>query len=381
MDFSFTEEQNMLRDMVRKFTVNEVKPVAAAIDREKRFPHELVQKAAELGLLGIPFPEKYGGSEAGEVGYMIMLEEISRGCASTTVTIGAHVGLAGMALFLGASDEQKEKYIPDIASGRKLAAFSLTEPQAGSDASNIQTTAVEDGDFYVLNGNKIWTTNGDVADVVIVFALTNKELRAHGGITAFILDKGTEGFSIGKIEDKMGIRGSSTAELIFQDVRIPKANVLGKVGLGFVVAMQALDIARLSLAAGCIGAAKELLDLSLDFAKKRVQFGKPIATKQAIQWMLAEMASDIFAMESMSYRTAWMVDQGINISKEGAICKMFASEALDRVVDKAMQIHGGLGYMTDYPIERFYRDARINKIFEGTNEIQRLVIAEELLKQ
>ncbi|MFZ3091124.1 MAG: acyl-CoA dehydrogenase family protein [Nitrospirota bacterium] len=380
MDFTFSEEHNMLRDMVRKFTTNEVKPLAAKIDKEHKVPRELINKAAELGLMGIPFPEKYGGADMGEIGYCIMLEELSRGCASTSVTLGAHVSLCSTAIYLDGTEEQKQKYLTPLAQGKKLGAFGLTEPQAGSDAAAIETTAVRDGDYFVINGNKIWITNGDIADIIVIFAVTDKALRAHGGVTAFIVETNTKGFSVGKIEDKMGIRGSSTAELIFQDMRVPKENVLGQFGAGFITAMKTLDIARLSLAAGCIGASKELLNLSMDFAKKRKQFGKAIAEFEAIQWMLAEMAAEIYAMESMTYRAAWMCDSNIRFSKESAICKMYCSEALDRIVDKAMQIHGGLGYMTDYPIERFYRDARINRIFEGTNEIQRMVIAESLLK-
>ncbi len=380
MDFTFSEEHNMLRDMVRKFTTNEVKPLAAKIDKEHKVPRELINKAAELGLMGIPFPEKYGGADMGEIGYCIMLEELSRGCASTSVTLGAHVSLCSTAIYLDGTEEQKQKYLTPLAQGKKLGAFGLTEPQAGSDAAAIETTAVRDGDYFVINGNKIWITNGDIADIIVIFAVTDKALRAHGGVTAFIVETKTKGFSVGKIEDKMGIRGSSTAELIFQDMRVPKENVLGQFGAGFITAMKTLDIARLSLAAGCIGASKELLNLSMDFAKKRKQFGKSIAEFQAVQWMLSEMAAEIYAMESMTYRAAWMCDSNIRFSKESAICKMYCSEALDRIVDKAMQIHGGLGYMTDYPIERFYRDARINRIFEGTNEIQRMVIAESLLK-
>ena len=380
MDFTFSEEHNMLRDMVRKFTTNEIKPLAAKIDKEHKVPRELINKAAELGLLGIPFPEKYGGAGMGEIGYCVMLEELSRGCASTAVTIGAHISLCSTAIYLDGTEEQKQKYLIPLAQGKMLGAFGLTEPQAGSDAAAIETSAVRDGDYFVINGSKIWITNGDIADVIVLFTVTDKTLRAHGGVTAFIVETKTKGFSVGKIEDKMGIRGSSTAELIFQDMRVPKENVLGQFGAGFVTAMKTLDIARLSLAAGCIGASKELLNLSMDFAKKRKQFGKPIAEFQAVQWMLSEMAAEIYAMESMTYRAAWMCDSNIRFSKESAICKMCCSEALDRIVDKAMQIHGGLGYMADYPIERFYRDARINRIFEGTNEIQRMVIAESLIK-
>ncbi|MBI5747303.1 MAG: acyl-CoA dehydrogenase family protein [Nitrospirae bacterium] len=381
MDFTFTDEQRMLREMVKGFTDKEVKPLAHKIDKEKHVPAEMIDQAASLGFFGIPFPEKYGGSGAGETGYCIMLEELSRGCSSTAVTIGAHIGLAMMSIYLGGNEEQRQTFLPVMAQGKKLGAFALTEPQAGSDAAHIQTSAVRDGDYFVINGSKIWITNGNFADIIVIFAVTDKSLGAKGGITGFIVDKETPGFIVGKVDDKMGIRGSSSTELIFQEMRVPKERVLGEIGKGFQAAMKTLDLGRVSLSAGSLGASKEMLDLSLEFSKKRVQFGQPIASFEAIQWMLAEMAAEIYQMESVVYRTAWMYDQGMRFSRESAICKMFASEALCRIVDKALQIHGGMGYMSEYPIERFYRDARINRIFEGTNEIQRLIIAEDLLKR
>ncbi|HLG22146.1 MAG TPA: acyl-CoA dehydrogenase family protein [Candidatus Manganitrophaceae bacterium] len=383
MDFNFTEEQTMLREMVHKFVENEVKPVGQRIDKEHNVDlvKGIFKKGAELGLMGIPFPEAYGGAGFGEIGYCILLEELSRGCASTTVTVGAHIGLAGTSIFLGGTEEQKQKYLKPLAQGEKIGAYALTEPGAGSDAANIQLSAKRDGDHYILNGTKLWITNGDIADIVVVYAVTDPALKARGGITAFIVETSTPGFSANRIEDKMGLRGSATAELVFQEVRVSKENVLGEIGKGFVIAMQTLDESRLSLAAGCIGAAKELISMSVNFAKKRVAFGQPIAQFQAIQWMIAEMAAEVFQMESVVYRTAWMYDQGKKIPREGAICKMFCSEALDRIADKAVQIHGGNGFMGEHPVERFYRDARINRIFEGTNEIQRIVIAEDVLKK
>jgi alkylation response protein AidB-like acyl-CoA dehydrogenase len=383
MDFSFTEEQTMLREMVHKFVDNELKPVAQRIDKEHNVDlvKEVFKKGAELGLMGIPFPEAYGGAGFGETGYCILLEELSRGCASTTVTVGAHIGLAGTSIFLGGTEEQKQKYLAPLARGEKIGAYALTEPGAGSDAASIQLSAKRDGDHYVLNGTKLWITNGDIADTVVVYAVTDPALKARGGITAFIVEAASPGFSANRIQDKMGLRGSATAELVFQEVRVPKENVLGEIGKGFVIAMQTLDESRLSLAAGCIGAAKELISMSVDFSKKRVAFGQPIAQFQAIQFMIAEMAAETFQMESIVYRTAWMYDQGKKIPREGAICKMFCSEALDRIVDKAVQIHGGNGFMGEHPVERFYRDSRINRIFEGTNEIQRMVIAEDVLKR
>lgn len=383
MDFNFTEEQTMLRKMVHKFVDQEVKPVAQRIDKEHNVDliKEILKKGAELGLLGIPFPEAYGGAGFGEIGYCILLEELCRGCASTTVTVGAHIGLAGTSIFLGGTEEQKQNYLVSLAQGKKIGAYALTEPGAGSDAANIQLSAKRDGDHYILDGTKLWITNGDIADIVVVYAVTDPALKARGGITAFIVETPTPGFSANRIEDKMGLRGSATAELVFQEVRVPQANVLGEIGKGFLIAMQTLDESRLSLAAACLGSAKELIWMSVDFAKKRVAFGQPIAQFQAIQWMIAEMAAEVYQMESIVYRTAWMYDQGEKIPREGAICKMFCSEALDRVVDKAVQIHGGNGFMGEHPVERFYRDARINRIFEGTNEIQRIVIAEDVLKK
>ncbi len=383
MDFIFTEEQTMLRDMVRKFVDQEIKPLAQQIDKEHNVTlvQGILKKAAPLGLLGIPFPEKYGGSNMGEMGYAILLEELSRGCASTSVTIGAHIGLAGTSILIGGNEAQKEKYLKPLALGEKIGAYALTEPGAGSDAASLQLAAKADGNEYILNGTKLWITNGDIADTIVVYGLSDAKLKARGGITAFIVEADTPGFSANRIEDKMGLRGSATAELVFQDVRVPKENVLGQVGMGFVIAMQTLDESRLSLAAACIGAAKEVLSMSVDFSKKRIAFKQPIAQFQAIQFMIADMTAEIFQMESIVYRTAWMYDQGTKIPREGAICKLFCSEALDRIVDKAVQIHGGNGFMGEHPVERFYRDSRVNRIFEGTSEIQRMVIAEDVLKK
>ncbi len=383
MDFNYTEEQTMIRDMVRKFVDNEIKPLAQRIDKEHNVDlvKTIFKKGAALGLYGIPFPEAYGGSGMGETGYCILIEELSRGCASTSVTIGAHIGLAGMSILLGGNDAQKQKYLRPLAAGEKIGAYALTEPGAGSDAANLQLTAKEEGDDYVLNGTKLWITNGDIADIVVVYGLTNPELKARGGITAFIVETDIPGFSANRIEDKMGLRGSATAELVFEDVRVPKENVLGQVGMGFVIAMETLDESRLSLAAACIGAAKEVLGMSIDFSKKRIAFQQPIAHFQAIQFMIADMTAEIYQMESIVYRTAWLYDQGKKIPREGAICKLFCSEALDRIVDKAVQIHGGNGFMGEHPVERFYRDSRVNRIFEGTSEIQRMVIAEDVLKK
>jgi len=381
MDFTFSEEHEMLRDMTRKFVENEIKPLARQIDEQEQIPQELMDKMKEQGFFGIPIPEEYGGVGAGEIGYCVVLEEMGRGSASVAVVLAAHTSIGCMGIYLDGTEEQKKKYLPALSSGEKIAAFALTEPGAGSDAAAIATSAVPDGDDYVLNGSKLYITNGDIADVVTVFAVTDKSLGVRGGVTAFIVESDMPGFSRGPKERKMGIRGSGTCELFFKDMRVPKANVIGKVGMGFVTAMRTLDVGRLSLGGACVGACKELIDLSIQHASQRVQFGEPIIRKQAIQWMLAEMAADTMAVESMVYRGAWMYDQGMKVSRESAIVKMFSSEALDRVVDKAVQIHGGMGYMQDYPIEMFYRDARINRIFEGTNEVQRMVVAGDLTRK
>ncbi len=383
IDFTFTEEQVMLREMVKRFAENEVKPFARQIDKEQNVDlvKSIFKKGAALGLAGIPFPAAYGGSEMGEIGYCILLEELSHACAATTITYGAHMGLAGMSIFIAGTEAQKQKYLTALAAGEKIGAYALTEPGAGSDAANLQLAARPDGDHFILNGTKLWITNGDIADIVIVYTLTDPAQKARGGITAFIVETDTPGFSANRIHDKMGLRGSSTAELVFQDVRVPKENLLGELGRGFQIAMLTLDESRLSLAAGCLGAAKEMISMSVDFAKKRIAFGQPIAGFQAIQFMIADMASEVYQMESLVYRTAWLFDQGKKITREGAICKMFCSEALDRIVDKAVQIHGGNGFMGEHPVERYYRDSRINRIFEGTNEIQRIVIAEEIFKK
>jgi len=381
IEFTLTEEQQMLRDVARKFTDNEVRPRASEIDEKEEVPLEIIRKAAELGLLGAAFPPEYNGGGFGELGYCVMLEEIARGCNSTAVVIGGHESLGAMAIYLAGNEAQKQKYLSPMAEGKLLGAFALTEPGAGSDAAALKTTAVEKGNLYILNGNKTFITNGSIADVLVVFAITDPSKGAYGGITAFIIEKNWEGFRPGKPEKKMGIRGSHTTDLFFENLQVPKENILGGIGSGFKVAMQTLDVARVSLSSQCLGSSKEMLNLSIKHANERKQFGKPIAEQQAVQIMLADMAADIFQVESIVYRTAWMIDQKIPCSRESAICKLTATEVVCRVADRAMQIHGGMGYMREYPIERFYRDARVNRIFEGTNEIQHIVIAKDLTKK
>lgn len=381
MDFTFTEEQQMLREMVRDFVDKEVKPRAGKIDQEEKIPEDLLKQAAELGLFGIVIPEKYGGAGAGEIGYCLAMEELAHGCGSLCATIGASQSIGAMSILVDGTEEQKQKYLPPLAKGEKYGAFCLSESNAGSDPAGMSTTAVKDGNNWVLNGAKNFITNGSRADTLIVYAITDKALRAHGGTTAFIVERGYPGVRVGKIEDKMGLRGSDTASLFFEDVKVPGTNVIGQLGKGFVTAMKVLDVGRLTLGAGCIGVAKEMLNLSTAYAKERVQFGEPIANKQAIQFMLADMAMRIYAMESMVYRTAWAHEGGQKVSRESAMVKCFNSEACDEVIDMAMQVHGGMGYMKELPIERAYRDSRVNRIFEGTNEIQRMVIALDIIKR
>lgn len=373
-EFGFTEEQLMLREMVRDFAVNELKPIAQQIDQNEKIPAEIIQKLADLGLLGASIPEEYGGGGFGEVGYCIMQEEISRACLSTATFIGAHQSIGTNAIYLGGSEELKQKYVVPLAKGEKIGAFCLTEVQAGSDSFNVKTTAELDGDEWVINGDKMWITNGGLADVISVFARTPK------GVTAFVVETSMPGFTAGPPEKKMGIRGSTTNAITFDNVRVPKNNMIGTEGRGFLIAMKTLDAGRLGLGAATLGAAKEMLEMSSRYAKERIQFDHPISHFQAIQFMLAEMATTIYAMESIIYRTAVDYDLKKNISMHSAMVKLFCSEGLDKVVDYAVQIHGGMGYSREYPIERFYRDSRINKIFEGTNEIQKGIIARDILK-
>jgi alkylation response protein AidB-like acyl-CoA dehydrogenase len=374
-EFGFTEEQIMLRDMARDFVNKEIKPIAAKIDVEEKIPPELIKQLGELGFLGVAFPEEYGGGGFGEVGYCVMQEEIARGCMSTATFIGAHQSIGANVIYLGGTEEQKQKYLTPLAKGEKIGAFCLTEAQAGSDSFNVKTRAHLDGNEWVINGEKLWITNGGIADIVSVFARTEK------GVSAFIVETNNPGYHAGPPEKKMGIKGSATNAITFDNVRIPKENLIGTDGRGFILAMKTLNAGRLGLGAACIGAAKELLELSTQYAKQRKQFDQAISNFQAIQFMIADMATLIYSMESIAYRTAIDYDLKKEVGRTSAIVKVFCSESLDKIADYAVQIHGGMGYSRELPIERFYRDSRINRIFEGTSEIQNGIIAREVLKK
>jgi butyryl-CoA dehydrogenase len=379
MDFDLTDEQQLIRDAVREFADTEVAPIAAELDRDHRFPHELLPKMAELNLMGMPYPEKVGGAGADYVSYIIAIEEISRACASTGIILSAHTSLATWPVYKFGSEAQKDRYLPDMASGRRLGAFALTEPGAGTDAAAGTTTATLHTDGYALNGSKIFITNAPYAEVYIVFAKTDPQ-RGARGMSAFIVEKDTPGLSVGEAEHKLGIRGSSTPPLYFADCRIPKDALLGEEGEGFKIAMQTLDGGRIGVAAQALGIAQAALDAAVAYAKERIQFGKPLAALQAIQWMIADMATQVDAARLLVYRAARCIDHGRPYSTEGAMAKLFASETATRVADRAIQIHGGYGYTESYPVERNYRDAKITELYEGTSEVQRMVISRSYLR-
>jgi butyryl-CoA dehydrogenase len=379
MDFDLKEHQQMIKETARDFAEKEIKPVAPKFDEESAFPSGIIKKLGELGFLGMMVPEEYGGAALDCVGYAIAVEEISRGDASVGITMSVHNSLVCQPLLDHGTDEQKKKYLPDLVQGKKLGAFSLTEPEAGSDAANLQTTAVLDGDHYVLNGTKIFVTTGGKADTLIVFAVTDKAAKAKG-LSTFIIEKGMQGFSIGKKEDKMGMRGSDTSELIFEDCRVPKENLLGGTGNGFRIALKTLDGGRIGVAAQAVGIGQACLDEAVKYSKERKQFGKPICDFQAIQWMLADMATEIDAARFLTLKAAFLKDKGVGYSKEAAQAKLFASESAVRAAINAVQVHGGYGYMKEYDVERYFRDSKLTEIYEGTSEVQRLVIAASLLK-
>lgn len=379
MEFGFSKEHTLLKQMYREFAENEVKHLAAEIDEEERFPVETVEKLSKAGFMGIPFPKKYGGEGGDNLGYAMAVEELSRVCATTGVIVSAHTSLGAHPIYEFGTEEQKQKYLVPLAKGEKLGAFGLTEPNAGTDASSQQTVAVLDGDSYILNGSKIFITNAGYAHTYIIMAMTDKS-KGTKGISAFIVDADTPGFSVGTKEKKLGIRGSATCELIFEDCRIPKENLLGKEGIGFKVAMKTLDGGRIGIASQALGIAQGALDETINYVKERKQFGRPIAAFQNTQFQLADMASKVEAARYLVYRAAHNKDKGLPYSYEAAMAKLFAAETAMEVTTKAVQLHGGYGYTRDYPVERMMRDAKITEIYEGTSEVQRMVISAGLLK-
>ena len=379
MNFTLTKEQELVRQMVRDFAVNEVKPIAAEIDVTERFPMENVKKMGELGMMGIPFPTEFGGAGGDVLSYILAVEELSKVCATTGVILSAHTSLCASLINENGTPEQKEKYLRDLCTGNKIGAFGLTEPGAGTDAAGQQTTAVLDGDNYILNGSKIFITNGGVADTFIVFAMTDKS-KGTKGISAFIVEKGFPGFSIGKKEDKLGIRASSTTELIFENCIVPKENLIGKEGKGFGIAMKTLDGGRIGIAAQALGIAEGALEEAIKYMKERKQFGRPISAFQGLQWMVAEMSTKIEAARFLVYKAAWLKENKQPYSIDAARAKLYAAEVAMDVTTKAVQLFGGYGYTKEYPVERMMRDAKITEIYEGTSEVQKMVISGSLLK-
>ncbi len=379
MDFNLTEEHKLIRANVREFCQKYVEPLAEITDSEPKFPAETIKKLAEQDLLGIPYPQEYGGAGSDYLSYTIVVEELSRACATTGFTLECHTSLACYPLYKFGTEEQKKKYLVPLCKGEMLGSFALTEPGAGTDAAAGSTVAVPEGNEYVLNGSKIFISNAPVAGVIIVFAMTDKS-KGTKGISAFIVPAGAPGLVIGKHLNKMGIRGALTAEVFLKDCRIPKENLLGGEGQGFRIAMMTLDGGRIGIAAQALGIAQAALDESIKYSKERVQFGKPIATFQAIQWMIANMATEVEASRFLTYHAAWCYDQGVPYSKEAAMAKLFASETASRQTDRAVQIHGGIGYIKGTKVERLYRDAKITEIYEGTSEVMRMVIAGNVLR-
>jgi butyryl-CoA dehydrogenase len=379
MDFQPTKEQEMIRAMVSEFAEKEIKPLAAEIDETGEFPWQTINKMAKLNLMGLPIPKELGGAGVDTISYAMAVEEIAKRCASTAVIMSVHTSVGTYPIYLFGTEEQKQKFVPPLAKGERIGAFALTEPGAGSDAASVQTTAVLKSNHYILDGSKIFITNGGVAGSVVVLAMTDKS-KGHRGISAFIVEKDTEGFTIGSKEKTMGMIGSDTSELVFENCKVPRENLLGKEGMGFKIGMKTLDGGRIGIAAQALGIAEAALSEGIKYSKEREQFGRPIAKFQAVQWMIANMACEIEAARMLVYQAGYMKDQGADFSKEAAMAKLYASEVAMRSAIKSLQIHGGYGYIKDYPVERFFRDAKVTEIYEGTSEIQRMVIAANLLR-
>jgi alkylation response protein AidB-like acyl-CoA dehydrogenase len=379
MDFGFTEDQHRLRKTIREFTEAEIKPHVMEWDESQKFPLDVFRKLGHMGVLGAVFPEELGGSGYSYLDYAILMEELARVDASIALSVAAHVSLCANHIFIAASEEQKQRYIPKLASGEWIGAWSLTEPETGSDAGQTRTSAVRDGDCWILNGSKTFTTNAHIADVDVVMAVTDRAASSHG-ISAFIIEKGTPGFRFGKKENKLGMRCSPTGEVILSNCRLPASQLCGKPGEGFIDSLRILDGGRISIAALSVGIAQGAYEAALKYSKQRKQFSRFISEFQAIQHKLADMATDIEASRLLTQRAAWQKDSGASVNKESAMAKLFASETAVRVTNEAVQIHGGYGFIKDYPVEKFFRDAKLCTIGEGTSEIQKLVIARQLLK-
>lgn len=378
MNFLFNEDQILLRDSVREFALKEIAPKVKEMDEKKEIASELIRKMAEMGYLGIIFPPEYGGAGLSYIDYCIILEEISKVDPSIGLTIAAHNSLCSNHIYLFGNEEQKSKYLTRLAKGETLGAWALTEPTAGSDAGSIQTTGKKEGNKWILNGTKVFCTNGSISDIIVVMAVTNKS-KGKRGISSFIVEKGTKGFYVGKREDKLGVRASDTAELIFEDAEIPEENLLGEEGKGYHDALTVLDGGRVSIAAFSLGIASGALEASIKYSKERVQFGQPISNFQAIQWMLAEMATEVDAARLLTLRAAQLKDKKLDAIKESSMAKYYASEVAVKCANFAVQIFGGYGFTRDFPVEKFYRDSKIATIGEGTSEIQKLIIAKEVL--
>ncbi len=376
-----SEEHLMLQKMVRDFAKNEIEPVASDLSESGEFPWEILHKMADLGLMGIPYPEKYGGAGMDTLALAIAIEEIGRVCASTGITLAAHTSLGSYPIYEFGSEEQKQKYLRPLAEGKSIGAFGLTEPEAGSDAAGVKTLAKKIGNKYILNGTKFFCTNGGKADFIIVSARTDPEAERHKGMSTFIVEKNFPGFKLGKAENKMGLRASNTQEIIFEDCEVPAENLMGNEGDGFKLAVMTLDEGRIGIGALALGIAQGALDQALKYAKERTQFGKPIGYFQGIQFMLADMGTEVQAARHLVYYAARLKDAGKAFTKEAAMAKLYASEVGTRTANRAIQIHGGYGYTRDYPVERFYRDAKLMEIGEGTSEIQRLVIARRMMAE
>jgi len=378
MKLELTDEQQMVQTMAREFAEGEIAPIAGEIDREARYPHETVKRMGELGLMGIVIPEKWGGAGAGAVAYTLALIEIAKACGSHAVIMSVNNSLYGEPIYRFGDDRQRDKFLRPVASGHEKGCFALTEPQAGSDATNQQTLAVRDGDHYVVNGRKVFVTNGREAFAALVFCQTDRA-RGHHGITALLIEKGTPGFLVPKTEDKLGIRASDTAEFVFEDCRVPVANRLGEEGMGFRIAMSAIEAGRIGIAAQAVGLATGAYERSLRYARERKSFGVPIAQHQMVQWMLADMATTIEGARLLTLRAATLKDAGQSYRTAASMAKLFASETAMKVTTDAIQVHGGYGYIKEYEVERYFRDAKITQLYEGTSQIQKLVIAREVL--